>query len=178
MNRRSGFCAGCLIAAAFAVGVGGGIIGAAWWMRSTRPEKELPSEFLEDTVSRLPRMPVGGTRGGSPVERMQRKIGSDPELMAKIEELSEVPEIRALLEDPEIASALENREYMKLMSDPRIREAATHPKMRELTRIIARRAALSVLPFTGGGEGESGERPGGEESTGAGGAESGNETGQ
>lgn len=77
--------------------------------------------------------------------RFQQTVFNDPELMAKLEKLADVPEIRALLEDEEMVAAIESRNAIKLMTSKKFRAAASHPAMRELTAAIMKKSVRGMF---------------------------------
>ena len=142
MRTRWKILGGCT----FLVGVVGGlfIAAGAWWIYrgilvppvQSSPSPPTPTE--QSSPGTKPALPIEIEDG--PVGGFQKTILDDPDLVAELEKLVTIPEIKALFDDDVAMTALEKRDYIKLMRYAIFRAAAAHPPMRDLTAAIMKRS--------------------------------------
>lgn len=141
MKIRWKILTGCV----FMVGLAGGLLVAmlAWWFLS--PGAETAGTGISATAN-----PEAGAAGTANLDPYQKIILDDPELLAKLEKLCEIPEIRDVLDDDEITKAITDKNYLALLRNRKIRDAASHPAMRELTALIIKRRIAGAFQSSPG----------------------------
>jgi hypothetical protein len=89
-----------------------------------------------------PVAPVASDPGTAPnldaeIAASQKKLMSNPQSMATLQEMAQDPDIMKALSDPDLVQAITSHDYQAVQNNPKIQELMNNPKMQALLQKLA-----------------------------------------